>query len=51
MFINRHKPLSTLIFFISYIDLMIIIASVTSALPHPDCGKNQVNRYYVLPLL
>jgi hypothetical protein len=51
MFISRQKPLSTLIFFISYIDLMIIIASVTSALPHPDCGKNQVNRSYVPPLL
>jgi len=51
MFISRQKPLSTLIFFISYIDLMIIIASVTSALPHTDCGKNQVNRSYVPPLL
>jgi hypothetical protein len=51
MFISRHTPSSTLIFFISYIDLMITITSVTSALPNPECGKNQVNWNYVLPLL
>jgi hypothetical protein len=43
MFISRHKPSSTLIFFISYIDLMITITSVTSALPNPECDKKQVN--------
>jgi hypothetical protein len=45
------QPTSTLIFFICYIELMIMITSVTSALPDPECGKKQVNENYVLPLL
>jgi hypothetical protein len=45
------QPTSTLIFSICYIELMIIITSVTSALPDPECGKKQVNGNYVLPLL